>query len=487
MASGFVFMPLLIGRFGLDDYGLFLLAGSLSGYLGLLDLGVGTSLIKFVAEHRAKHDEAGLGSTVSTALLFYLIIGVVASLLMVAVAFFGVQFFKLPPSSEHLARNLFLVGAATALISWPASTSGYVLAGLQRYDIGATVGIGVTAGNIVVTATVVLMKQGPLALLVATSLVGILASAFNAYFALRELGHTPLSLRSASFVTLRRIFRFSSVVFVTQLCAVLIYQQTDRVVLGVFVGAASIGLYEAAQKLHSLVRQLAGLMGSAIVPAASQLDAEKRSDTLEALFLRGTKYTVILVTPIVVALVILARPLLTRWLGPEFNVMTVGAQLYVSYWLLNANTVVAGAILMGTDKMRFVMWYTLAGALANLVLSVVLVQYLGIIGVIIGTIVPYYVGFPIYMWFVSRLLGFHLSTWLKRVILPTYPWLIVPGLAAWAFRAGGLTESLVGVAIAGIVSVGLYWVAVLAFALTTGERQDVARMYGAARRMVGLS
>jgi len=47
---------------------------------------------------------------------------------------------------------------------------------------------------------------------------------------------------------MRTIFGFSWAVFVIQVCTIIIYQQTDRIVLGIFLGASAIALYEAAGK-----------------------------------------------------------------------------------------------------------------------------------------------------------------------------------------------------------------------------------------------
>jgi len=473
MASAFVFMPFLIARFGLDDYGLFLLAGSLSGYLGLLDLGVGASLVKFISAHRARSEQDELSGTISTALIFYSAIGVVAALLMTGVAMFGIQFFKLPATSEHLARNLFLLGAATSLFTWPASTATHVLAGHQRYDITARISMTVTVGNILATATILAIGQGPLALLAATSLVGIVGSMVAIVYARRQITDISVKPSQASMQSLREIFRFSIVVFITQLCSVLIYAQTDRLVLGVFAGTAAIALYEGAQKLHSLVRQLASLVNSAVIPTASQLDAENRQDALFALFIRGTKYTVILVTPVVVALMILAQPILSNWLGEEYAAVATAAQLYLSYWLLNANVTIAGAILMGTDRMRFLLWYTVGGAVLNVVLSIILVQQLGVTGVVLGTVLPAYIGFPVYMAIIAKVLKFPLAAWLRQVVIPTYPWLLVTALIATVGLQSSLADSLVGVLALVAASVGVYWCCIAVFGLSRAERDDI--------------
>jgi len=472
MASGFVFMPFLLRAFGLESYGVFLLAGSFSGYLGLLDLGVGTSLVKYVAEQSAERDDAAMSRTISTAYVFYLCVGALAALTLVSLAYWGVDLLSIPAASIHLARTLFFVGAVAALVSWPASVATYVLAGLQQYETTARVRVGIVIAAAVGTTATIMGGWGPVALLIISSAIGLLGSAVCVLVSLRALPNVTVSLGMASWSTFRRILRFSRLVFFIQMFGMLFATQTDRLVLGAFIGPAAIALYEAAGKLQTLIQQLAVLVGSAVVPTASDLRARGKEDTLRELFLRGTKYAVIAVCPVAVTLIVLARPLLVAWLGPDFTSVTLGAQIFLSFWLLNANTTVAGSILVGIERLRFVLWYTIALGATNALLSIFLVQRIGLLGVIVGTVVPYYLGFPVYLWFVLRTLGVPARLWWSRVFWTCYPLLAVPalisGLCVWSRPNMGLYET----AAVAAASVGSYWFLAFRLALTRGERAD---------------
>jgi len=56
----FMMMPFLVHRLGDMQYGIWILIMSFTGYLGLFDFGVSGSVVKYVAEFRAKNDNAGL-------------------------------------------------------------------------------------------------------------------------------------------------------------------------------------------------------------------------------------------------------------------------------------------------------------------------------------------------------------------------------------------------------------------------------------------
>jgi O-antigen/teichoic acid export membrane protein len=480
-------MPLLIRRFGLAEYGVYLLAGSLSAYLSLLDFGVGTTIVKHTAEFRAKGDRQRMGELVSTILVYYVFAGIVASVVLLAFSQFGVFVFRLDAERAHLASSLFRAAAGIALFAWPLSVGAFVLNGLQRYDLTARVGSLVVLGNIAATAVVLLMGEGPLVLLVANGAVGLVGSSVCSLLASRQLPGVRPSHKLVTRAMLGMVFGFSSVIFVTQIANTIIYQQTDRIVLGVFVGATSIAMYEAAAKMNGLVGQLVGMPAAALMPAASELDALERVDTLRTLFMRGAKYSVVFVAPIVAGLMVLSRPLLEAWLGSTMATQAPVAVIFVSFWLLWVNVQVPLTILVGMGRLRFYVWLTIAQAAINITLSLLLVQRYQVLGVVLGTVLTNYALFPITMRYCLRVLQVPVREYLTRVVLPTYPLLVVPVAVAAVFRWLGVTDSLLGVAVAGLSAVGLYWVMIALFALDTAERLDLQALVAAGLRRLGVS
>jgi O-antigen/teichoic acid export membrane protein len=199
MLSAFVFMPFLIRRFGIANYGVYLLASSVTGYLGLLDLGVGTAVIKFVAQYRARDDDEHLGELVSNVLVFYVIVGVVAAGFLAAFSRWGIGIFALDAEGARLAMNLFLAAAAVSLFSWPATLGGQVLTGLQDYPAVSKVGVAVVTGNVAATAVVLAIGEGPIVLLLANGVVGVLGGVAYALCSRKHMRGVRVSiLRSCS-------------------------------------------------------------------------------------------------------------------------------------------------------------------------------------------------------------------------------------------------------------------------------------------------
>jgi O-antigen/teichoic acid export membrane protein len=238
--SAFVFMPLLIGGFGILNYGVYLLVSSLAGYAAVLDLGLGPSLARLMAECRAKGDTRRLHTAANTALAYYIAVGV-------AVA-------AVRPQSPSASNNDLSADEARmreppdrrghALLAWPLNVAFLLLAGAQRHDQIARVSVGITAAGVLGTAAVLWLGQGPVMLMGVTSAIGVAGGVVSWAMARQEYGPHVLSLRNASIAGARDLFAESWAISIVQLCSMLLYQQTDRVVLGVFLGAAAVGLYE---------------------------------------------------------------------------------------------------------------------------------------------------------------------------------------------------------------------------------------------------
>ena len=57
MGLGFVLFPFIIHRVGSELFGIYLLIITLSGYLTIMEGGVGTTTVKYISQHLAKGEK----------------------------------------------------------------------------------------------------------------------------------------------------------------------------------------------------------------------------------------------------------------------------------------------------------------------------------------------------------------------------------------------------------------------------------------------
>lgn len=478
LLAAFVFMPLLVRAFGLTNYGLYVLISAVAAYAALLDLGVGQALTRKVAESAATDEPHLASESISTALAFYAAVGVVVTVVMVVLGTFAQGVFHVSARQAELLRTMLWIAAAFQLVQWPMSAARYVLAGLQRYDLLVYASLGGTALNVGGTIAVLVLGWGPVALVGLVGFSAAVAAFAMVLMARRLVPLDEVRLSSASRPLLFAMFAFGWGVFVVQLSDVLFYQQTDRLILGILAGAIAVGLYEASAKINNVMTYLSALTVSAVMPLASSMDASGREASLRSLFVRGTKYGSAFVAPVAVMVVVFADPLLVAWLGPRFAGQGIVLQTLVVPHVLVALGLMGDAIVISKGRMGRRVPYIIAQAVANVVLSALLVPRIGVLGVAVGTAVAHLVDFPIHIRFLLQETGMRFGEWLREIVARVYPLMALPVVLGVALSRTALAQSVLGIGLAVVISLGAYWLAFYALGLTRGEREDVARVLG---------
>ncbi len=245
-----------------------------------------------------------------------------------------------------------------------------------------------------------------------------------------------------------------------------------------FVGSVAVTLYEGPARLVALIVQLTGFGNTALLPFASQLEATRRSETLTALLLRASRYVSAFVAPLALLLAVLARPLLVGWLGPAFGAAELPTVLLTGLQVLLVSLSVGHTIVVATGKLPGRLPVILGIVTLNLVLSVALVRRWGMTGVALGTVVASAIDYPLHLRYLARHAGLRYDAFLREVVLPVYPLLVLPAGVAVAARAFGVTASLAGTAATFALSALLYWMGFLGVMVRREERDrliDTAR------------
>src|SRR5271169_3878158 len=73
---GLVLSPFILHRLGDTAFGIWVLIFSVTGYYGLFDLGIRSSIIRYVSKYTATDDRERLAQFVNTALFSYTCIGI---------------------------------------------------------------------------------------------------------------------------------------------------------------------------------------------------------------------------------------------------------------------------------------------------------------------------------------------------------------------------------------------------------------------------
>lgn len=418
-----ILTPFLLHRLGAEQYGVWLLALGLtfsSGYLALADLGLADAAVKFIAEARALGVVHRINEIASTTFAAFSIIGALAACVTVLAAPLLVGIFNVSPGLAGVARTVFVLMALEVAVELPVSALRAVIEGAQRYAWLRTIDVGgrLLWGGFAIVA--VSAGHGIVALAVASLVIAAARGVMSLLVAHRIQPELRLRASSITRDALRRTVSYGSYVGGLRFLSV-IYAQMDRLIIGIALTVAAVASYEVAFRIQSLATLVMVMASSAVLPAAAYNAIRSDNDKQREMYLRGTKYGIALVLPITIAALLYTRPLLVTWVGAQYTSVTTPARLFLVFPLFGCINQVGVAMLIGLGKAKRVLKLQIVSVGLNLIMSIVLVSWLGLSGVVLGTLIGGLIVWLPYLHLLLATFEVEPREWLRRVVVPNMP------------------------------------------------------------------
>src|SRR5215211_7961800 len=131
--------------------------------------------------------------------------------------------------------------------------------------------------------------------------------------------------------------------------------------------------------------------------------------------------------------------------------------ILVGYWILYANTSVAWQIVVANGRIRLFAAFACAIGALNVALSLALTPRFGLVGVVLGTAIPYLIAFAVFFRFVIPQLGVRVGDVAQAVWLPAYSTALIVGCLLAALRFAVDLATIQASAAAGIAGLLAYW------------------------------
>lgn len=434
---GFLLTPFIISHLGKTGYGIWTLIGSFLGYYGLLNLGVDSALLRYVARYAEQGDKKGLNETISTAMAMFSCTGVFVIVASFAFATPLATFFEVAP--EHLdnfKHLIWILGISTGL-SFPGNVFGTVLTARERYVAFNIVAIGTTVIRACLTVLMLVRGHGLLGVAYATLIVAILRIVINyllcGYLAL----WSRINFASAKWRVLSTLLVYGATTSVI-IIADLLRFNLDSFVIGKWVGMSEVGIYGIAALLIRYMLRLVAVGMGVLKPRFAALDSIEERAKLKRLFLRSLSVSSLLGFGTSMLAIIFGGHFIILWVGEEF------AAAIPVLWILAISYAFAlsqgpGISLMyALNKHYYFAVASMIEAVANVVISILLAQKYGIIGVALGTAIPMLiikiVLQPIY---VSRIMRISYFEYVRPSLVPLIAFLSITILC---YRSGIMTN-----------------------------------------------
>jgi O-antigen/teichoic acid export membrane protein len=411
---GIFLSPFILHRLGDAAFGIWVLIFSLTGYYGIFDFGIRSSIIRYVSKYTATRDIDEVSRLINTALFTYTAVGLLSVIVTLVGCFYVDRWFNIGPGLQSTARWLLLLVGGSVALGFPLGLFGGMLEGLQKFYILNWT--NVVSSLLRVVLIVLFLNRGYGLVTVAAITVGLplIAAVVRGVVALQALP-VPFSWKFVDRTAFRQMANYSGLTFMVIVASRLRFK-TDALVIGKFLGAAAITYFYAGSRLVDYAGEVVGSLAQIFVPMSSQSDAAGNMDRLRKIFVAGNRACAFTALPLTAVFIILGKSIIEVWVGIKYVDLgyPVLLMLTIPYTLM----LVQGAssrILFGMGKHGKLAVVTLTEGTANLVLSILLVRPFGIMGDAMGTAIPLAGTFLLFMPFhLCSRLGIRVTTYLRQ-------------------------------------------------------------------------
>ena len=486
VVSAMVITPLLLARLGKEGYGVWMLVGQVVAYLAILDLGVGSSVGRFVAKYNANGDHRNTSRIINSAIFLFSVsaILIVVTTLILWPNFS--KFFSLSVEYFNIGKWLILLTGLGVALGFPLRIGQGVLEGTHNFHIvylfratGAFVKLSLIAfffglcshDNLLLLAVVVLMTN-------------ILPSVFMCGTVFKKLPNLLLGFRYVNLASLREIWSLSLSALLGTL-ATLLFNQGQIIGVGKMIGPEAAALYAIPVMLLTYGSMVAAYVVAAFKPMASHMQALDKQHSLRALNIKGVKTIFMISLLIAVLAVIFGKSFLQIWLRSEdlstqdFAIMSYSLTIMAIGFAIGAPQYVTAKMFSGTDRQWFVTGISLVASVVGLFVGMLLMvrTNLGLCGMAIGWATVFIIkGVLVLPASACRHFKIEPLSYLQQAYLP--PSIAVTILTATAYFARAVfgVASIASLALCIALCAGVYAVAIYCFCLDDTQRVQIRSM-----------
>ena len=463
---GVLLVPLIVTRFGQEGYGLWTLSFSIVGSFSLLELGFGVATVKYVAECRGKNDDELRNRIVSSIGFAYLVLSALAVAGLAVMSMFYASAFSIPP--EHVDISLavlWLIGSRMLILAMPSSLFAGILYGNQQIAKVNLVSLTSILLYGVLGLSLLNFGYGLVALAAANLAAGLVEYGLFVIVAFRRTSNLRIAWSLVDRKLLRTALRYSGYQLLTSLGG-FIFLKCDLMILKLFWPLSTLGVYAVAMKVFDILRLLLVQGAHVLSPFFAEAYARRDFENIRFVLIVVGKMTLGLTLLTCAAVAVLADHILYWWLGESFSGAVPVLRVMVVGLVFAAASALPNNALALTAYYRYTGRVAVFAATVNVVLSILVVQSYGMVGVAAASAFCYALWFALCARKICFVFDMPLHSYVSSTFLkPCFLCLLSATIAHYALNAVGFEptalRALVQASIGGILFAGSFCTLVL--------------------------
>lgn len=468
-----IYVPLLLGSIGQDEYGLYQLIGSVMSYLvsinGVLSAGIGRFYCKYIAEgeERKAENSLAIARRVYWGVSVFALV-VVGLLIAVFRVVYGASFTT--EQIEECTAMLVVLGV-NAVVTMNNTISIAAITAHERFVFLKLSSLAVLVAQPFLV--ILLTRYFPSALCVSFVILGmnIICAAVQSLYRRNVLRVGKRYFGWDSRLAKALLSFSGSIILVT--VADQIFWKTDQLIVGYMFGASSVAVYAVGAQIYQVYMNIGVAAGSVFLPRISELyHREHDMSGMSCLFIKFGRLNCMLLLFVLGGFAVFGQDFIRIWAGEGYFESYLVALIVMVPFTIDLIQNLGLTILQVTNQYYFRGVMYLAIAVVNIFLTVALLSIWGLPGAAISTGISMLIGNGFIMnWYYSKRVGLDIARFWREVVRIALPAFVSAAIVAAGYSIAPFTHGSVFALLAGCCLYALvYCASVWVFGMNEYEK-----------------
>lgn len=395
------YTPMYMKYLGTTDYGINSLVQSIMGYIGMLNLGLGSAMVRYTVRYRAEGKIEEEKSLNGMFLVIFTVIMFISIVIGAYIYYILPDLFVEKFTLEELlkTRKVFVITMIGTAISFPVSVFSTNINSREKFLYQKSLYLLKMIMTPIAGAVLMISGFGLTAVVSVTVILGLITNIFDVIYAFK-IG-MRIKFNNFDFEILKDISKYSFYIFLNIIID-RVYWGSDRIIIGKFIGPLAVGIYSIASIFNQIYMSLSTAVSGVLFPRINKLVVEKKYNELSNMFIKVGRIQYILLGLVSSGFVIFGNEFIYLWLGKGYTeVYKIALWIMIPLTIpLIQNTGIAIVQARNKHQFRSIVYFFIA--MLNIVTSIILVKNYGAIGCAVATGISFTVGnviiINIYYW-----------------------------------------------------------------------------------------
>ena len=382
---GFFMMPFLINGLGDKWYGLWLLIGSIMGFFGLLTIGLSGAVQRYLSIENTPDKVDEYNKTLNSSIAVFIIAGLVAIALSFIFSLLPSLFISDATLSEVFSTLMLLMGFNIA-ISFVTSSFRAVLLTNYQFTIVSFGELATILTKATLTFGLVSLGYNVTAVAFSTLMSTCLCSLIFFIATIKYVKKIKFGRSYIEKAKLVKLFKYGAKTFIAWIGDILRFS-VDNIVITTFIGLSAVTVYNIPIRLLNYASQFVITALGVLQPLFSQLAGENNNEDIKNKFELAYGVSFAMSGLLSSGLFVFGYDFISLWVG-EYTEIKQLMYIIPLMLLLTISQNPCLLILFSHNKHQYYAYQNIGEGVLNVIISLIAVQYWGILGVAVGTLIP---------------------------------------------------------------------------------------------------